>query len=320
MIGVLDATWAAPSLSNVVVREGQPRTGLDFALIKGTLIQGRVTEGTRPPALRGRAGDAHRARAPLAEGTPPAGVVERATPPGIDHRPGGPLPLPRRPRPVPVDRAAVERQPPIAIEVKAEAELVHDLALRTRRERLRQRPGGREDPGRGSPRRRPRGLPAWRRGGRGTSPLPMTRGGSGWCGCPVSTSYTRRTKNGMAGFAPFPEKGDTVKVVVAPATRLDRPGRRLRREARSRADGRRGYRPREGRLAQVDSLRVRHPTRRPGPFRRTGGPVGSVGEISVYHRSNAHVPDPPHRREIRGPRAGPVEIPDLVIPAARPKK
>jgi hypothetical protein len=45
LVAVEDDSWAAPSRSNVVVREGHPRGGLDFALVRGTLVHGRVTEG-----------------------------------------------------------------------------------------------------------------------------------------------------------------------------------------------------------------------------------------------------------------------------------
>ena len=45
MIAVKDETWAAPSLTSDVLKEGQEQGGLDFTLSKGTLVHGRVTEG-----------------------------------------------------------------------------------------------------------------------------------------------------------------------------------------------------------------------------------------------------------------------------------
>jgi hypothetical protein len=45
ILAVVDETWAARSFTGVIVREGRPQSGLDFTLIKGTLIHGRVTEG-----------------------------------------------------------------------------------------------------------------------------------------------------------------------------------------------------------------------------------------------------------------------------------
>ena len=38
-------TWAAQSLMNVVVREGQTQAGSICTLIKGTLLRGQITEG-----------------------------------------------------------------------------------------------------------------------------------------------------------------------------------------------------------------------------------------------------------------------------------
>jgi beta-lactamase regulating signal transducer with metallopeptidase domain len=45
IMAVEDESWVAPSRSNVVVREGRPVDGLDFALVLGTLVHGRVTQG-----------------------------------------------------------------------------------------------------------------------------------------------------------------------------------------------------------------------------------------------------------------------------------
>ncbi len=52
-MAVVDDTWAARSLMNVVVREGQTQDGLDFTLIKGTVLRGQVTEGPDIGRLRG---------------------------------------------------------------------------------------------------------------------------------------------------------------------------------------------------------------------------------------------------------------------------
>ena len=35
-------TWAAPTLTGVVVREGVPRAGLDLKLERGAVIRGRL--------------------------------------------------------------------------------------------------------------------------------------------------------------------------------------------------------------------------------------------------------------------------------------
>ena len=53
ILAVEDKTWAAQSFTNVVVREGQAQERLDFTLIKGTLLNGQVTEGTDHRPLSG---------------------------------------------------------------------------------------------------------------------------------------------------------------------------------------------------------------------------------------------------------------------------
>ncbi len=45
IIAVTDENWAAPSKTGIVVKENEPRTGLDFLLGKGTILQGKVTIG-----------------------------------------------------------------------------------------------------------------------------------------------------------------------------------------------------------------------------------------------------------------------------------
>jgi beta-lactamase regulating signal transducer with metallopeptidase domain len=45
IIGVTDEHWAAPSKTGIAVKEGEPRTDLDFRLGKGTVLRGKVTTG-----------------------------------------------------------------------------------------------------------------------------------------------------------------------------------------------------------------------------------------------------------------------------------
>ena len=67
MLAVDDKEWAAPSRTGIVVHEGEPHVGVDFALTRGTLLHGRVTEGPgRTPARAmltlGQLGEIHRDR------------------------------------------------------------------------------------------------------------------------------------------------------------------------------------------------------------------------------------------------------------------
>ena len=52
MLGIFDENWAGTSVISAVSKDGQDQGGLDFTLVKGTLIHGRVTEGSehRPSA------------------------------------------------------------------------------------------------------------------------------------------------------------------------------------------------------------------------------------------------------------------------------
>jgi beta-lactamase regulating signal transducer with metallopeptidase domain len=53
MVAVQDDNWAAPSHTEIVLHENEPRAGLDFNLGKGTLVRGQVTEGADgKPAAR----------------------------------------------------------------------------------------------------------------------------------------------------------------------------------------------------------------------------------------------------------------------------
>ena len=47
MILVNDENWASASLVSEIFKEGQEQRGLDFILTKGTVVRGRVTEGTQ---------------------------------------------------------------------------------------------------------------------------------------------------------------------------------------------------------------------------------------------------------------------------------
>ena len=45
IVAVTEEKWAAPPKTGIVVKEGEPRTGLDFSLGKGTIVRGLVTTG-----------------------------------------------------------------------------------------------------------------------------------------------------------------------------------------------------------------------------------------------------------------------------------
>ena len=71
IVAVVDETWAAPSLSNVIVREGRAQGGLDFALTKGTLLHGQVSEAPDQRPAAGAKVWLTEEGGPVAEGPPP---------------------------------------------------------------------------------------------------------------------------------------------------------------------------------------------------------------------------------------------------------
>jgi RNA polymerase sigma factor (sigma-70 family) len=54
VVTVVDDEWAAPSHVGVIVREGRPVAGLDFRLVRGTLIHGTLTIGSDRRPAEGR--------------------------------------------------------------------------------------------------------------------------------------------------------------------------------------------------------------------------------------------------------------------------
>ncbi|HBI43120.1 MAG TPA: hypothetical protein DDY78_09740 [Planctomycetales bacterium] len=46
IIAVTDEQWAAPGMTGIIVKEGEPRTDIDFRLGKGTIVRGKVTTGS----------------------------------------------------------------------------------------------------------------------------------------------------------------------------------------------------------------------------------------------------------------------------------
>jgi hypothetical protein len=132
LVAVVDDTWAAASFKNFIVREGQLREGLDFALIKGTLLRGQITgvlgdrvpEGTRvllyedggllPKEFRGVIAD----RGQLVRATTIVGAdgrFEFRVGPGTYRLSGG--------------TTGTQRAESPMVNVTAESEVVHDLRL-----------------------------------------------------------------------------------------------------------------------------------------------------------------------------------------------
>ena len=106
IIAVTDDDWAAPSKTGIVVKEGEPRTGLDFRLSKGTLLRGKVTvEGANNPAVG-------QTIALIQKGNDLASVPDRSPTEELvlgEYRRGRSVCDPRRPGPLSDHRAVAGR-------------------------------------------------------------------------------------------------------------------------------------------------------------------------------------------------------------------
>ena len=129
ILAVIDDTWAAPSLSNVIVREGRAQAGLDLALTKGTLIHGQVSEAPDQRPAAGAVVWLSEEGRPVAEGTSPEGFqaaqLDRTSTADADgryHFRVGPGRYSLR-------SANAGGTEPLTVEVNNEAEIVRDLAL-----------------------------------------------------------------------------------------------------------------------------------------------------------------------------------------------
>ena len=320
IIAVVDETWAALSLSNVIVREGGAQRGLDLTLTKGTLLHGQVTE---PPDQR-----------------PVAGAVVYLS------EDGGPLPKELRGsdfRTARLDRTSnadangryhfrvgpgrytvrssnAGRIEPLMVEVKNEAEIVRDLAL--------------EGPARGT---YLSGVviektPA------GDRPVPRTTVYGLRAGFPGRHSiaddqgrfrisrppgewylYAASRERSLAGLMPVAATSDNVPMVVSKAPAIT--GRVIDSNGATVAS----------RLLRVridtgpDIARAGHLDREPmtddqGRYSVSAAPVGAHIEVSVSHQEKYNPTTPLTVVRFEVLDSEPFVIPDLIVPAEKPTK
>jgi hypothetical protein len=130
MISVVDETWAAPSLSNIIVRESHPQSGLDLTLSTGTFLHGQVIEPSDERPVAGAVVDLIEEAGPLPKelrgsDLRPA-LLDRTThadSSGKYHFRVGPGQYNLRSR----NAGGTER---LTLNVKHEAEIVIDIALK----------------------------------------------------------------------------------------------------------------------------------------------------------------------------------------------
>ncbi len=320
MIGVDDETWAAQSLPNLVVREGQSQAGLDIRLTKGTLLHGQVTEG---PDRR------------LSAGAQVSLVEEDGLPPkDLRHGMGRKVQLVRRSITDPQGRyhfrVAPGRYwlmaPPLSgneslmVEVNAEAEIVRDMVLGGSARQtffsgvvIESTPAG----------ERPLAQARVYNCGVGTSggsSLTDAGGRFRMLRTPGEHILYAIAENGLAGFTPLDDKADDVKVIVSQTTTVS--GRVIDSDGKPLPRQRVGVALASGRLFFLKSLYFRFGinTDERGGFMVKGAPVGSVGELSVFHRRDVASTTPRTAVKFEIPDLAPVEVPDLIVPPENPKK
>jgi beta-lactamase regulating signal transducer with metallopeptidase domain/protocatechuate 3,4-dioxygenase beta subunit len=320
MIAVNDETWAAPSLTSNVLEEGQEQAGLDFTLIKGTLIHGRVTEGPdRHPvansivSLQEEGGLLPKPLRTVSANTYHLGRGTYTDSQGryqIRVGPGRYL----------LRTADSDGDESPTIEVKDEAEIVRDLAtngsVRGREAFLKglvvEKTATGERPVAGALAFRWPVLGSRRTDEEGKFLFEQTPG--------ETIAYAYCPEKSLAGFSRLlPANADNVKVVLSPTATVT--GRVIDSNGKPRAGQRVGVR-----LASGSARRFEFPvsavvTDHQGRFTYKDAPPGSTGEFVVTHEREDLFASGPHTVvpfEVRDP--DPIQVADLIVPPERPDK
>jgi hypothetical protein len=342
IVTVVDETWAAPSLSNVIVREGRAQGGLDFVLTKGTLLHGQVSEarGRRP---------AHGAVVWLTEeGGPVAMDVRRS---GFHAAKlmqsstadaNGRYPFRVGPGQYSLRSPHAGGTEPLTVEVKNEAEIVRDLALAgSVRDTyfsgvvLEKTPQGDRPVARAAVRTLRAGL--------NNSSSPSTADDQGrfrMLRIPGEQSlFGLSPDRSLAGLMPLAAEADNVRLVISKAPMIS--GRVIDSNGTPQAGRSLIFRIDSG----SDEARSGHQefgtgTDDQGRFKMSAAPVGAYVEVSVPYRmrasaiSRATRAAPQAQPSPRNPYSAtprivvrlqisdtePVVIPDLIVPAEKPTK
>ena len=317
MIGVSDKNWTAPSHKSILVREGQAQTGLDFTLVRGTLVRGRVTQGPGREAVK---------KGPVAF------VEQGPLLPGAVRTPYDNEELLRRTETDEQGRYQIRvgqglykvypggRTEPELLQVSSEAEIVRDLsAVAWPAQRVLTGVVVVKTPQGERPVPRATVYPL-STGQYGSAPSPADEQGRfrvrHW---PRSVIYAKGEQGALAGLLTVPEQVDDVKLILAPAVKVS--GRVVDTSGRPWANRWVEVKQDFGSdPAESAHWRFRTRTDEQGRFSLAGVPVGTGGEFSAYHEKDGR-PTPVHTTvPFRAPTLEPVEVPDLVIPAPEPAK
>jgi Carboxypeptidase regulatory-like domain len=317
---VSDEDWASPSLISEVLKEGQEQGGLDFTRTKGTLVHGRVTEDR--------------------DGRPAAGVGVR-----LAEDKG---PLPKELRTVSASTYRVSRTTytdaeghyrlrvgpgqyslsapgkgpdhSVAIDVRDEPEIVRDLVADEAARRpekfvkgvlVETTPTG-DRPVAGALAFR---WPVYAAHKTDTEGRFMVEQSSD-----ETTLYAYLPGKGLAGFATVPANTDTARVVVSRTGPIR--GRVVSADGKPRANERLRVQVARGTYASSPHFAVSAViTDIEGRFTYQDAPLGSTGEIEVFHETREPTtvlltsPGPRTVVPFEVRDVDPIQLPDIVVPA-----
>jgi len=323
IVAVVDDAWAARSLTNIVMREGQPQSGLDFSLIKGTRLHGQVSVGALhapvagarvmliekgeilPRDFRGIMGD--------------KGQLMRATT-TTDAR--GRFEFRVGPGSYTVTSANGELQVPeqVSVEVKQEPEIVCDVTLKVsppetiftgivvEKTATGERPVPKAQ------------IIAWPLGSSGGTRTDdqgrfefMRKPGE-------MVLYAYSTEQRLGGFASVPANADNGKIIISRAASVS--CRVIDTSGKPQARHRVVIEVATSPLITSARFQIIVTCDEQGSFTFKGAPAGSNGELSASHGKDANGRLTRARTVIPFdvPDLDLVEVPDLVVPSQRPAR
>jgi beta-lactamase regulating signal transducer with metallopeptidase domain len=320
VVAVIDETWAAPSLSNVIVREGQEQGGLTLSLTKGTLLRGQVSGDPNHQPSAGAEVWLIEEGGPVSRELRQAGFgtarMNRSTTADSNGRYHYRVGLGRYSLRSPY----ADGTEPLMIEVKNEAEVVRDLALKgPARETyltgvvIEKTPAGDRPIARATIFRLRVGSDGSYNSSRADEQgrFRILRAPGEWILYALS--------EGLAGLMPLPAESDNVTLVVSRAPTLT--GRVIDSNGTPQVARHVSWRidsgPRFGTAGHFGSLTK---TDEQGRFTLRIAPIGSQGELSVFHDKNPTSTTPRTVVRFEVPDADPVVIPDLIVPASNTAK
>ncbi len=320
ILAVIDDTWAAPSLSNVIAREGRAQTGLDLTLTKGTLIHGQVSEAPDHGPAAGAKVWLTEEGGPLSKELRRSGFQSAQLMRSLAADAEGRYHLQVGPGRYFLRSPNAGGTQPLTVEVNNEAEIVRDLALAgTVRNTyfsgvvLEKTPKG----------DRPVAGAAVRtlRAGLNNSSSPSTADDQGrfrMLRIPGEQSlYGVSPDRSLAGLMPLAAEADNVRLVISKAPMIS--GRVIDSNGTPQAGRSLIFKINSG----SDVARSGHQdfgtgTDDQGRFKVSAAPVGSYVEVSVLYprRPNSATPRVVVRFEVSN--ADSMVIPDLILPTEKP--